>query len=115
MGLAKDLSHLPSPARTRDDGHPPDTAPRFAHLLATKWAQRDISEGDRPLAKAGARFRHSNAGGCSRALAYAALSVPESNPMDLAGTFTVNLGRMVHDAWQEALQEIYPGAEVEVK
>lgn len=115
MALAKNLSHLPSPAKTRDDGCPPDPQPRFAHLLAEAWAERDTTAGERPRAKANARFRHSDAGGCSRAIAYAALGVPQSNPMDLSGTFTVGLGTMVHDAWQAALMDRYPDAHVEVK
>jgi hypothetical protein len=41
MPLARDLSHLPSPAKTRDDGCPPDSTPRFAHLLAEHWATED--------------------------------------------------------------------------
>lgn len=115
MAVARDLSHLPTPARTRDIGCPPDDAPRFAQLLAEQWAAEDQAAGERPRARAGARFRHSDAGGCSRALAYAALGVPASNPMDLSGTFTVRLGTLVHDAWQAALQAKHPGATVEVK
>lgn len=115
MALARDLSHLPAPAKTRDEGCPPDPQPRFAHLLAEAWAEQDGEEGDRPRARKDARFRHSDAGGCSRAIAYAALGVPASNPMDLAGTFTVRLGTLVHDAWQRVLEDRYPGAEVEAK
>lgn len=115
MGLARDLSHLPTPARPSDEGCPPDAEPRFAHLLAERWAEQDREEGDRPRARKGARFRHSDAGGCSRALAYAALDVPASNPMDLSGTFTVRLGTMVHDAWQRVIEDLFPGAEVEMK
>jgi len=115
MALARDLSDLPSPARTREGGRPPDTDPRFAHLLAVAWQAEDEAEGPRSLARQGARFRHSDAGKCARAVAYAALGVPPSNPMDLAGVFTVRLGTLVHEAWQAALVARYPDAEVEVK
>lgn len=92
----------------------PDRNPRFGPLLAQKW-ERHHKANPLPRAHPDARFRHSDAGNCARALGYAAIDLPESNPMDLAGFWVVELGHMIHRAWQEALQETYPDAEIEVK
>src|SRR5690606_38755958 len=62
-----------------------------------------------------ARFRHSDAGGCARAIALSALDVPESDPMDLTGVWNTRLGTLVHDAWQEVLRQRFPGATVETR
>lgn len=105
MALARDLSTLPAAAgRTRGDGWPPDPTPRFAHLLAAAWDEAHLQAGPKPRATQRARFRHSDAGKCARAIAYAALNLPDSDPMDLTGVWNTRLGTLVHDAWQAALQ-----------
>lgn len=109
----KDLSHLPTPAAEKPEGVPPDPTPRFGHLLAQRWRDEDV-----PLARAhpDARFRHSDAGNCARAVAYAALDVPASNPMDLAGFWVTNMGRQLHELFQDDLEARYgKSVEVEVK
>jgi hypothetical protein len=88
-------------------------------VLAEKWheeeARRDATFRDPGVAGVeGARFYHSQSGGCARAVAYASLGVPRSNPTDLAGHFITRQGRMLHDAWQEIFQATFPGAKVEV-
>lgn len=106
MAIKRDLSDLP-PAQ----GLVPDPSPRFVGVLAEKWhAERDD---DKPTAH-GTPFRHSDAGKCARALSYAAAGIPRSDPMDIAGTWNVTLGTLLHDLWQAALVERFPGAEVEV-
>jgi len=112
MPVKRDLSHLPSPSST-PDSVPPDAVPRFGPLLAQRWQAEAV-----PLARAheSARFRHSDAGNCARAIAYAALDVPASNPMDLAGFWITNLGRVIHELFQDELEKVYgPNVEVEVK
>lgn len=113
MAIKRDLSHLPPPKDETPVGVPPDAHPRFGHLLAQRW-----SDEDEPLARAhpDARFRHSDAGNCARAIAYAALNLPASNPMDLAGHWVTNLGRIIHEAFQDELEKVYgPEVAVEVK
>lgn len=113
MSLKRDLSHLPPPPTDKPEGVPPDPTPRFGHLLAQRWRDEDV-----PLARAhpDARFRHSDAGNCARAVAYAALDVPASNPMDLAGFWVTNMGRGLHELFQDDLEARYGGdVEVEVK
>lgn len=113
MTLKRDLSHLPPPADEKPVGVPPDATPRFGHLLAKRWQDEDV-----PLARAhpDARFRHSDAGNCARAIAYAALDIPASNPMDMAGFWVTNLGRVIHELFQDELEKVFGvGVTTEVK
>lgn len=113
--LAADLSDLPRPARTTDDGWAPDPAPRFVHLLADQWQRDNTERGPKQRAHSDARFRHSDAGKCARAVALAALNVPPSDPMDLTGVWNTSLGTLVHDAWQAVIADRYPDAQIEPK
>lgn len=112
MPIDKDLSGLP-----RYDGTSwaPDGRPRYGQLLIERWHTDPRAVEPLPTAVEGARFRHSDAGACSRVLAYKALDIPRSNPVDASGDFIMRFGSLAHDAWQEVLQERFPGAEVEVK
>lgn len=112
MGLARDLSDLP---HTEPEGEPeelaPDPIPRFVGVLAERWA--DEHDDNKPTAH-DTRFRHSDAGKCARAISFTAGGFSTSDPMDLTGVWNVRLGQIIHDEWQEALQGVYPGAEIEV-
>jgi hypothetical protein len=110
--VVRDLSHLPVARDDDASGPAPDAQPRFGPILAQRWFDDAV-----PLARAhpDARFRHSDAGNCARAIAYAAMDLPESNPMDLPGYWVVELGKLIHALWQEELVKQFPGAEVEVK
>lgn len=108
--IERDLSHLP-----RDEGLVPDTDMRFADVLVRRWAAENEAAGDKPHAIEGTRFRHSDAGKCARAIAYKAAGIERSDPMDLSGVNNVSLGTLLHDAWQEALSERFPDAEIEPK
>jgi hypothetical protein len=111
--LKADLSTLPAPPRDVD-GEPPDAQPRFIHLLVQEMAQHNRDVGDKPTAR-GTRIRHSDAGKCARAIAYTAAGIPKSDPMDLPGTWATSLGTLIHEAWQEALRQAFPDAEIEPK
>lgn len=111
MALSRDLSHLPR----ADEGLAPDATFRFADVLVEKWAKENEAEGDKPHAIDGTRFRHSDAGKCARLLGYRAAGIAASDPMDLSGVNNTRLGTVIHDLWQEALADRYPGAEIEVK
>jgi len=110
MPIARDLSDLP-PADPRE-GLTPDPTPRFVSVLADRWA--DESDDDKATAL-GTRFRHSDAGKCSRAIAYTAAGIPKSDPMDITGVWNTSLGTLIHEQWQEALAARFPDAEIEVK
>lgn len=108
----KKFHDLPNAASKRDAGWKPDGSVRFGHILAERW--EELRE-PKLRALPGARFRHSQAGACARAIGYAALDIEPSNPMDLAGTWVTEQGTLIHDAWQEELQRRYgPEAQVEV-
>lgn len=113
MALARDLSDLPTPAASRSDGFPPDATPRFVQVLAEAWMAAD--DGPKPRAHVDSRFRHSDAGKCARAIAFAALDLPDSNPMDVSGWWNTGLGTLIHEAWQAALRRRYPAADIEPK
>lgn len=103
MPLARDLSHLPVAQASANLNWAPDKTVRFMHVLAEKWMAED-----RRVAKAAdTRFRHSDGGGCSRAIAYAALELPWSNPVDISGIHVMERGRILHELLQEALRERY--------
>lgn len=112
MPIARDLSDLP-PADNRD-GLTPDPSPRFISVLADQWAEENYLAGDKATAL-GTRFRHSDAGKCSRAIAYTAAGIPKSDPMDITGVWNTSLGTLIHEQWQEALTARFPDAEVEVR
>jgi hypothetical protein len=107
-----DLGHLPKAKQV--EGEPPDEHPRWGSILVD-WCHAQ-AEKNKPNAVQGARFRHSDAGICSRALAYAALGIESSNPPDPQGYYIFWLGDTIHEAWQAALQAKFgDAAEVEVK
>lgn len=61
-------------------------------------------------------FRHSDAGGCARKLAYAMLGLEQSDPSDIAGEWVMWIGTMIHEKVQEALEHRFgSGCEIEVK
>lgn len=107
----KDLSDLPK-AKGGRSGLLPDENPRFIQCLVEAWAEEH--DENKPTAM-GTKFRHSDAGGCGRAITYTAAGIPASDPMDLSGVWNVALGQRLHDLWQYVLQAKHPGAEVEVK
>lgn len=113
MAITRDLSDLPGPA-DGGRGFPPDAEPRYAQVLVEQLAERHAERGDRPTAY-DTRVRHSDAGKCARAIAYAAAGIPRSNPMDLVGEWSTSLGSAIHDMWQEALVARGITADIEPK
>jgi hypothetical protein len=112
--LSKDLSHLPKAQPGTGAAWAPDKEIRFGQLVIERFHRQ--ANDNLPTAVAGARFRHSNAGACSRKLAYIALGIPVSNPVDAVGHFAMHLGSYVHDEWQQELRLVYgTDAEIEVK
>lgn len=107
MAIKKFHEELPHATPVRDRGWVPDAQPRFGHVLAVKWAELREAEGPKPRARPTARFRHSDANGCARMIAYAALDLPPSDKMDLAGAWITELGTRLHEQWQRELAELY--------
>lgn len=102
MALAADHSTMPTAAVS--GGLVPDDEPRFVQALAEHW--QATNDDDKPTAL-GTRVRHSDAGKCARAIAYTVAGVPKSNPMDLTGVWNVNLGTVIHEAWQQSMVEAW--------
>lgn len=103
MGLARDLSALPTPAVMTGDGRKPDPEPTFLRPYFDAIRERSAADGERPHAVEGTRFRHSMAHACARQVAYHALGVPASDPMDLTGMIVTGNGTAKHDEIQAVL------------
>lgn len=103
MPIERDLSHLP---KAQERGHPPDAVSRFGAILVDLWHDEAA---DNPRAVSTARFRYSDAGKCSRALAYAALNVPQDNLPSAPDSFIMRQGSELHGAWQDAVIAYYKG------
>lgn len=103
MPLARDLSALPTQAATSEDGRAPDPEPTFLRPYFDAIRQRHDADGERPHAVEGTRFRHSMAHACARQVAYHALAVPASDPMDLTGMIVTGNGTAKHDEIQAVL------------
>lgn len=110
MAIVRDLSGLPGAAPV--DGFPPDPEPRYAQVLVEWLAAEHADRGEKPTAY-DTRVRHSDAGKCARAVAYAAARVPRSNPMDLVGEWSTSLGSEIHRMWQQALLDRGIEADIE--
>lgn len=83
--------------------------PILGHLLAEKWRDQP----DKPTAR-GTALRYSSAGNCGRQIAYRAHGAMESNPPDAADLWAPGIGTLIHEAYQDAVKEVYPDAEFEV-
>ena len=79
------------------------------------WHAEAEAAGELQRAVPGTRFRHSDAGSCARAIAFAAVDAPVTNPMGEPDHYITSLGHLIHDEWQAKLAEAYPGTKVEVK
>jgi hypothetical protein len=110
--IRKVHSDLPKSNRRKRRGVPRDEKVRFGSILLDHWTAIERERASTRLA----RFRFSDAGDCSRAIAYAALAVPESDPIEESGIFITTQGTTVHEQLQEALVRRYetdPGIHVE--
>lgn len=103
MALARNLADLPTPAKTTEHGRSPDPEPTFLRPYFDALRSNHADEGERPHAVEGTRFRHSMAAACARQVAYHALGVQPSNPMDLAGIVVTSNGTTKHDEIQALL------------
>jgi hypothetical protein len=118
MALKQDHSDLPAAQGSKPKGRKPDASPTFLKPYLDHLVAAHEAAGERPHAIGGTRFRHSMAGACSRQVAYHALGVPASNPMDLAGILVTGNGTAKHDEIQAVLVELlgdYFRPEVAVK
>lgn len=112
MGIKQDHSGLPrdvAAGRTRDD------RPRYVTALAKAWYEEWLKDGDKPHAVPGTRFRASDAGSCTRALAYKQAKEPFTNPPTIADAWSMGLGSLIHEELEAPLKRAFPSAEVEVK
>ena len=83
-------------------------------LFSDLWVKKMEQEDHRKPTALGTPFRFSDALKCPRALAFTALGVSESDPMDAAGLHVTSIGTWLHEQIQEAIGLKYPGAKFEL-
>lgn len=95
----------------------PDTTPWFAAAAVNSWWDQYIETGgnNKPLAVDGTRFRSSDAGKCSRYLAYKFAGLESSDPPSVADTWRMATGTLTHNLVQPAIERVFPGSRSEVK
>jgi hypothetical protein len=106
---------IKAPVEDVPEGNAPDAVPRFGHLLAEAWqaVQNDAYAHTKSRTDVEHYVRLGWAGQCARKIGYQLLEVEPSNPADLAATWRMSLGTLVHEGLQAAIVAAYPGAEVE--
>lgn len=93
----------------------PVAMPILTDALVAKIHADNVEAGQKERAFKTA-FRHSDAGGCARKLAYAMVEVEQSNPPDIAGEWVMWLGTLLHEKLQEALHDRFGSScEIEVR
>ena len=85
------------------------SAPVLTQLLAQEW----LTQADKPTAR-GTKTRYSAAHDCERKMYYSATDTPKSNPENEGDVWASGIGRVLHEAAQEAISHVYSDAEFEV-
>ncbi len=95
----------------------PDADPWFIEPVVSEWYAQYIGDGNdtREFAIPGSRWRASQAGDCSRAIAYKIAGLEVTNPVTVADAWRFNVGSLLHDHIQAVILKRWPGSEVEVK
>lgn len=102
IAIKTDIEGLPTAAKNKGDGIPPDPNPILSPALG-----RALVRLSRRTPKTGPReyIRPSDALKCARQLSYTALGLPGSE-MDVPGALTVSLGTVIHEWLGPILAEI---------
>lgn len=118
MAIVKDRGALPK-GDTREGEVPTPGAP-FSQIVADGMQalmleERGYGELDvRPMARQGARFRHSDAAGCARQLAYKMTKAEVTNPPGIVDKINMHVGTVLGAMLQRAVAKEHPGAMAEV-
>lgn len=115
--IKRDLSDLPTSLAPSDDdpvGWWPERHPRLGPVLVDEWIASQPRNELLPVIPEDGMHRGSNAGKCLRAIAYTHSGTSETDPMTVADFWRMYLGSVVHEALQEALPKVMPGAINEV-
>jgi CRISPR/Cas system-associated exonuclease Cas4 (RecB family) len=114
MPVAKDLSDLP-PA-DKPSGNPPVPQPEFVSAIAYSWFDQYLEAGSNMRAKANPKlpYRASyTAFRCDRQLYYAMIGMERAEP-NIADSYRMSLGTLVHTGLEDAIKASFPNAEFEV-
>ena len=88
----------------------PDPEPRFLRHLAEQLATDREAEGHLEHSVPGTKFRHSDAGKCSRALSYTFAGIAPTDEPDASGLWNFRVGTFGHDIFQAALSAAFGDA-----
>ncbi len=97
----------------------PNPHPVIGPALLQFWEDKYIEGGHdhREMSIKGASFRHSWAGWCARKIEYALREYRgeefETEAIAMADRWRMEMGTIVHDYWQAAIQHVFPDAEIE--
>ena len=85
--------------------------------IVTAWYEDYVAAGllDKAFAIPGSRVRASWAGDCAHKVALHVAGVEESDPMTVADVWRANVGTLIHEPVQRAIEKRYPGSTSEVK
>ncbi len=104
MAINRDISDLPTPAQ---EGDPP-RRPRIVTRLAEKWVEQFGNEfADVAIPEAGPYRMSWASTRCDRALQYKLAGVEMSNPPDLGSVYRMNIGTMLHRAFQGVMADTF--------
>lgn len=119
MAIVTDRSDLPK-GDTRSGIVPEPDSSLVADILAGMdlhmKAHRDYGDDDvRPMSRPGAVFRHSDAAGCARQLAYKVTKAEVTNPTSVVDRMNMFWGTIIHEHIDDALAQAgYPESAFEV-
>jgi hypothetical protein len=90
----------------------PDTDNWFIEAAISRWWEqyRAAGEDHRDMAIEGSRIRASWAGMCARRIAYSVAGIEVSNPPTVKDAWRFNIGKLIHDAIQDVIDDLYPGS-----
>lgn len=85
--------------------------------IVQQWYEDYVAAGmlDKAFAIPGSRVRASWAGDCAHKIALHVAGVEESDPMTVADVWRANVGTLIHEPVQAAIEKRYPGSTSEVK
>jgi len=113
MPINRSIEDLPR--ATPEGGRPPSKNHWLATGIAEKWAELNPDEHlDHALPEAGPWRASYAAVRCDRALWYRMRGIEAANPPGLAAIWRMAQGTLVHDSIQGIVDEIWPGAEIEL-
>lgn len=106
-----------STKRIFDTRRLPDDDPWFIVPVVEDWYREYVAQGltEKAFALPGSKVRASWAGDCAHAVALHVAGVEPTDPPTVADAWRFNIGTLVHEQVQAAIEKAFPGSRSEVK